>query len=187
MLTLPLYLNDKKVTRYDLEKVNYDISNTLYEAQIEGRDCKEVIGDYRLFCDTLLKEVPKLSKRWLYLKRLSWITLCIALSLCYAYLTTFFNLGFINVLNVRVYHVSFLFVLLFQLIIGALFIRKHLFNKPELYFIVLNIPLWLYFLLHWFYLDSYNWQFILFEIDLLPFIVIELILFGMFKYVDDRV
>lgn len=58
------YIRRLEVSRYEQEKVRRDIAEMILEGEKRGIPARETIGDdYQEFCDSVLAELPKLSRR----------------------------------------------------------------------------------------------------------------------------
>lgn len=59
-----VYLRGVRVSMYEQEKVRRDITQMLIDGEKRGTSSKEVIGeDYREFCDSIVAEIPHMSRK----------------------------------------------------------------------------------------------------------------------------
>lgn len=59
-----VYLRSANISPYDQEKVRRDIREMLMEGEKRGETAEDIIGgDYKLFCDEVVAEIPKLSRK----------------------------------------------------------------------------------------------------------------------------
>ena len=59
-----VYLRGVPVSMYEQEKVRRDITQMLIDGEKRGTSSKEVIGeDYREFCDSIVAEIPHMSRK----------------------------------------------------------------------------------------------------------------------------
>lgn len=59
-----VYLRGVPVSMYEQEKVRRDITQMLIDGEKRGNSSKEVIGeDYREFCDSIVAEIPHMSRK----------------------------------------------------------------------------------------------------------------------------
>lgn len=60
---ITVYLRSANISPYDQETVRRDIGVMLLEGEQRGDTAKDILGeDYRLFCDHVIAEIPKLSQ-----------------------------------------------------------------------------------------------------------------------------
>lgn len=59
-----VYIRAANISPYDQEKVRRDMTEIILDGEHRGAPIKDVIGeDYRLFCDDVIAEIPKLTGR----------------------------------------------------------------------------------------------------------------------------
>lgn len=59
---ITVYLRSANISPYEQEAVRRDIWEMLVEGERRGETAKDILGDdYRLFCDRVIAEIPKLS------------------------------------------------------------------------------------------------------------------------------
>lgn len=59
-----VYIHAANISPYDQEKVRRDMTEIILDGEHRGAPIKDVIGeDYRLFCDDVIAEIPKLTGR----------------------------------------------------------------------------------------------------------------------------
>lgn len=61
---ITVYLRSANISPYYQEKVRRDIWEMIVDGEKRGKAAKEIIGEnYRLFCDNVIAEIPKLSRK----------------------------------------------------------------------------------------------------------------------------
>ena len=64
LTNIVVYLRGVPVSMYEQEKVRRDITQMLIDGEKRGNSSKEVIGeDYREFCDSIVAEIPHMSRK----------------------------------------------------------------------------------------------------------------------------
>ena len=59
-----VYIRSANISPYYQEKVRRDIWEMIVDGEKRGKTAKDIIGDnYKLFCDNVIAEIPKLSKK----------------------------------------------------------------------------------------------------------------------------
>ena len=59
-----VYIRSANISPYDQEKIRRDIGQMILDGEKRGETSKDIIGeDYKLFCDSVIAEIPKLSKK----------------------------------------------------------------------------------------------------------------------------
>lgn len=61
LTNMVVYIRASNISPYEQEKVRRDVTEMILEGERRGAGIKEIIGDdYRLFCDNVIAEIPKL-------------------------------------------------------------------------------------------------------------------------------
>ena len=64
LTNMVVYIRAANISPYDQEKVRRDMTEMILDGEHRGAPIKDVIGeDYRLFCDDVIAEIPKLTGR----------------------------------------------------------------------------------------------------------------------------
>ncbi|BBF43446.1 hypothetical protein lbkm_2134 [Lachnospiraceae bacterium KM106-2] len=73
-----VYLRGKQITEYNQEKIRFDITQMILDGQERGDTIEQIIGDdYKEFCDSVVCEVPQLTKKQKIYGRVSLLLSCV--------------------------------------------------------------------------------------------------------------